>query len=462
LTGEKVAVKILEKDKIKDSSDIERVSREIKILKQVNHPHIIKLFEIIETPKQLYLIMEYASGGELFDYIVARSRLKESQACIFLQQLLAGVEYLQQIKVVHRDLKPENLLLDEHKNIKIVDFGLSNLYKGDETLKTACGSPCYAAPEMIAGKRYHGSCVDVWSCGVILFAMLCGYLPFEDPNTSNLYKKILGGEYKCGNWVSNEAQDILKKILSTNPDNRYTIDMIRSHPWYTKYAIKNFLKEIPDSEPIKIDENIIKQMESLGLSQEITRDSIIKNKHNKFTSTYHLLVKKLRYNEANFSINSKIAMAPLIVPNPRGDSHSINPRVKKIFEIKSIEKSNNRTYKEPEILVKTQKSPGVRDAVYIRPTPHRRIYGNTYRDPRAASTGFQAIRTAGLHVPRDPNHSITVNRNTYRPSNVKTPLNYHQDVNISLTVPMKTQSPRAGTALDISLGKYDPKNHSFR
>ena len=161
MTGEKVAVKILEKDKIKDSSDIERVSREIKILKLVKHPNVISLYEIIETPKQLYLIMEYACGGELFDYIVARSKLKEPQACIFFQQLLSGIDYLQRVGVVHRDLKPENLLLDERNNLKIVDFGLSNLYKNDELLKTACGSPCYAAPEMIAGKRYHGSKVDV-------------------------------------------------------------------------------------------------------------------------------------------------------------------------------------------------------------------------------------------------------------------------------------------------------------
>lgn len=179
LTGEKVAVKILEKDKIKDASDVERVSREIKILKLMRHPNIICLYEIIETPKQLFLIMEYACGGELFDYIVARSKLKEVQACIFFQQLLSGIEYLQRVGVVHRDLKPENLLLDENNNIKIVDFGLSNMYKSEETLKTACGSPCYAAPEMIAGKRYYGSKVDLWSCGVILFAMICGYLPLK-------------------------------------------------------------------------------------------------------------------------------------------------------------------------------------------------------------------------------------------------------------------------------------------
>ena len=161
LTGEKVAVKILEKAKIIDVNDVERVAREIHILKMIRHPNIIQLYEIIETPKQLYLIMEYASGGELFEYIVSHTRIKELEACVLFQQIIAGVEYITKLNIVHRDLKPENLLLDHKKQIKIVDFGLSNTYKPGTTLKTACGSPCYAAPEMIAGKRYQGSQVDI-------------------------------------------------------------------------------------------------------------------------------------------------------------------------------------------------------------------------------------------------------------------------------------------------------------
>ena len=135
--------------------------------------------------------MEYASGGELFDYIVKRKRLGEEEACRFTQQIISGVEYIHKARICHRDLKPENLLLDDQNNIKIVDFGLSNMYNEGEMLKTACGSPCYAAPEMIAGKRYHGLNSDIWSTGIILYAMTCGYLPFEDPNTSKLYKNII-------------------------------------------------------------------------------------------------------------------------------------------------------------------------------------------------------------------------------------------------------------------------------
>jgi 5'-AMP-activated protein kinase catalytic alpha subunit len=204
-TGEKVAVKILEKDKIQDVNDVERVAREIHILKMIRHPNIIQLYEIIETPKQLYLIMEYVSGGELFDYIVKNHRVKEPMAVKFFHQITAGIEYLHKLNIVHRDLKPENMLLDADMNIKIVDFGLSNTYKDGQTLKTACGSPCYAAPEMIAGKRYLGSQVDIWSSGVILFALICGYLPFEDPNTTQLYKKILNGDFNIPKYVSTDA-----------------------------------------------------------------------------------------------------------------------------------------------------------------------------------------------------------------------------------------------------------------
>ena len=168
--------------------------------------------------------MEYAWGGELFDHIVQNTRLNEKEACKYFQEIISGVEYIHKLNIVHRDLKPENLLLDKDKNIKIVDFGLSNTYKANELLKTACGSPWYAAPEMVAGKRYVGLGVDIWSWGIILFAVICGFLPFEDPNTNNLYKKILTGEFKIPRYVSEGARDLLRKILNTNPNTRYTME----------------------------------------------------------------------------------------------------------------------------------------------------------------------------------------------------------------------------------------------
>ena len=295
LTQAKVAVKILEKSKIIDVADVERVSREIHILKIVQHPQVVQLYEIIETQKKLYLIMEYASGGELFDYIVKHQRVKEPEACRFFQQLLSGIEYISRLNIVHRDLKPENFLLDFDKGIKIVDFGLSNTYKTGELLKTACGSPCYAAPEMIAGKKYNGTNVDIWSCGVILFALICGYLPFEDPNTSNLYKKILSADSQTPEWVSNDAKDLFHCILNTDPDKRYTIDQIRAHPWFKIIPSDCEFKGIKVGiDPVPIDNAILDTMQiQYGIDKHYARKCIQANKHNHISASYYLLLKEI-------------------------------------------------------------------------------------------------------------------------------------------------------------------------
>jgi 5'-AMP-activated protein kinase catalytic alpha subunit len=293
-TSEKVAIKILEKQKIKDTSDIERVTREIHILKLIRHPNIIQLYEIIETSRKLYLIMEYASGGELFDYIVNKSRLDESEACRFFHQIISGVEYIHQLGIVHRDLKPENMLLDDDKNIKIVDFGLSNTYNPAEMLQTACGSPCYAAPEMIAGNKYHGLKVDLWSCGVILFAMISGFLPFEDPVTANLYKKILTCEYSVPGWVSENAQNMLRNILDTNPDTRATIQRIRSHSWFNKVK-SEFIQGIHVGiNQMPINKELLKKLNEFGFDPFYCQKCIEANTHDQITTTYYLLMKKFK------------------------------------------------------------------------------------------------------------------------------------------------------------------------
>lgn len=292
LTGEKVAVKILEKDKIQDVADVERVAREIHILKIVRHPNVIQLYEIIETEKQLYLIMEQCGGGELFDYIVAHHKVKEKKACLFFQQIISGIDYISKLGIVHRDLKPENLLLDFDDNIKLIDFGLSNTYKKAETLKTACGSPCYAAPEMIEGKRYIGTRVDIWSAGVILFAMICGFLPFEDPNTSNLYKKILSADYHIPSFVSESAKDLLNSILNTDPEKRFTIEQIREHPWYKQHSENTYNGIVVGQDQIPVDQGTIKQMEKYDIDLDYSKKCIEANKHNHVTATYHLLIKK--------------------------------------------------------------------------------------------------------------------------------------------------------------------------
>jgi len=177
--------------------------------------------------------MEHANAGELFDYIVRNGKVDNVTAAKFYKIILEGVEYLHSHGVCHRDLKPENLLLEKDLNsLKIIDFGLSNMYTDDQTLKTACGSPCYAAPEMIAGKDYIGLQVDIWSCGVILYAMVCGFLPFEDKDTNKLYNKILNCDYSIPSDISEDARDLITRILNTNPKERYTLAQIRAHPWF--------------------------------------------------------------------------------------------------------------------------------------------------------------------------------------------------------------------------------------
>ncbi len=316
-----MAIKILEKSRIADASDIARVAREIHILKIIRHPNLIQLYEIIETAKQLYLVTEFATGGELFDYIVAKKRLKEREACKFFQQIVSGVEYLHRIKVVHRDLKPENLLLDRDKNVKIVDFGLSNTYKSGEKLKTACGSPCYAAPEMIAGKKYVGMQVDIWSAGVVLYALVCGYLPFEDPNTANLYKKIMGGTYTMPRFLSAEAKDMIRGILNTDPAKRFTLDDIKRHPWYSLVPAAEHAGIVMGIDKIPIDPDIINQLASYGFNSDHSVRCIESNKHNHITTTYYLLLqKKLLSAPADLSLPARCPNKPDIesprIPHP--------------------------------------------------------------------------------------------------------------------------------------------------
>ena len=294
LTGERVAVKVLDRARIREQADKTRIEREIEILKKLHHSNIIHLYSVINTNYTLYLVQEYASGKELFEYIISKKKLSDNEACKYFQQIISGVEYIHKLQIAHRDLKPENMLLTSSKDIKIVDFGLSNTYKKGGLLSTACGSPCYAAPEMLSGKQYRGITVDIWSCGVILFVMLCGYLPFEDNNNESLYKKIIGGKYTIPNFVSKSGKDLLKKILETNPRKRITVPEIKKHPWFNIIdSSKNVHNGIDTKvNVIPIDEEIVSKMESYEYNKEEVRANVLMNEHNHITTTYYLLLKK--------------------------------------------------------------------------------------------------------------------------------------------------------------------------
>jgi 5'-AMP-activated protein kinase catalytic alpha subunit len=218
--------------KIIENDDKERVEREIHILKQLRHNNIIQIYQIIQTRSNLYLIMEFASGGELYKQIRLKKKLSEIEACEFFHQIISAIDYLHKNNIVHRDLKTENILIDFNRQIKIADFGLSNTYSPGQLLKTRCGSPCYAAPEMIIGKSYSGILVDIWSSGIILYFMFTGTLPFEENNFNDLYKKIIDGKFIMPSEISINAQDLLQRILCTDPEKRIKIEEIKKHPFF--------------------------------------------------------------------------------------------------------------------------------------------------------------------------------------------------------------------------------------
>ncbi|PIA58044.1 hypothetical protein AQUCO_00500162v1 [Aquilegia coerulea] len=235
-SGQSVAIKMIDKEKVLKVGLIDQIKREISVMKLVRHPYVVQLYEVMATKTKIYFVMEYAKGGELFNK-VAKGKLKEDVARKYFQQLISAVDFCHSRGVYHRDLKPENLLLDENGNLKVSDFGLSALAESkrqDGLLHTTCGTPAYVAPEVINRKGYDGAKADIWSCGVVLFVLLAGYLPFHDSNLMELYRKIGKGEFKCPNWFPQEVRRLLSKILDPNPSTRISIAKIMESSWFRK------------------------------------------------------------------------------------------------------------------------------------------------------------------------------------------------------------------------------------
>ena len=247
--------------------------------------------------------MEYAPGGDLFEYIVKNSRLSEKEACRLYHQLISGIEYLHIQHVAHRNLKPENLLRDANNNLKINDFNLGNLYNQDQLLLTPCGSPCYAAPEMIAGKKYKGLMADIWSSGVVLFAMVCGYLPFEDQDTAVLYQKIQEGVYNVPSHLSEDAVDLLEKVLNVDPEKRWGIEAIKDHKWMKGLNDERIirLREMKGVYNNELNEKVAEVVEGYGVQRTELEMNLKEKKHNNTTATYYLLLsREVRQIDENF------------------------------------------------------------------------------------------------------------------------------------------------------------------
>ncbi|XP_057957574.1 CBL-interacting serine/threonine-protein kinase 25-like [Malania oleifera] len=248
-TGESVAIKVINKDQVRKEGMMEQIKREISVMRLVRHPNVVELKEVMATKTKIFFVMEYVRGGELFAR-VAKGRLKEDLARKYFQQLISAIDFCHSRGVSHRDLKPENLLLDDDENLKISDFGLSALpeqLRNDGLLHTQCGTPAYVAPEVVRKRGYDGSKADIWSCGVILFVLLAGYLPFQDENLMKMYRKIFRAEFESPPWFSSDSKRLISKLLVSDPERRITIAAIMRVPWFRKGFTRPVAFSIDDS-----------------------------------------------------------------------------------------------------------------------------------------------------------------------------------------------------------------------
>jgi carbon catabolite-derepressing protein kinase len=338
VSGQKVALKIINRKRLVTRDMAGRIEREIQYLQLLRHPHIIKLYTVITTPTEIIMVLEYA-GGELFDYIVNNGRLQEDKARKFFQQIVCAVEYCHRHKIVHRDLKPENLLLDDQYNVKIADFGLSNIMTDGNFLKTSCGSPNYAAPEVISGKLYAGPEVDVWSCGVILYVLLVGRLPFDDEYIPTLFKKIAAGNYSIPSYLSPGAVSLIKKMLMVNPVHRITIGEIRMDPWFTtdlpaylEPPIQEFYdtgidpnkaidpKSAAPSQPApvvqKLHETVVSKLgKTMGYAKHDVQEALARDEPSAIKDAY-LIVRENQIMKANPLLTNEHNMQPFLASSP--------------------------------------------------------------------------------------------------------------------------------------------------
>ncbi|XP_065808652.1 serine/threonine-protein kinase BRSK2 isoform X7 [Labrus bergylta] len=345
VTCQKVAIKIVNREKLSESV-LMKVEREIAILKLIEHPHVLKLHDVYENKKYLYLVLEHVSGGELFDYLVKKGRLTPKEARKFFRQIISALDFCHSHSICHRDLKPENLLLDEKNNIRIADFGMASLQVGDSLLETSCGSPHYACPEVIRGEKYDGRKADAWSCGVILFALLVGALPFDDDNLRNLLEKVKLGVFHMPHFIPPDCQNLLRGMIEVDAGKRLTLDQIQKHTWYL--AGKN---EPEPEQPVprkvairmlataeEIDPDVLESMHSLGCFRDkdkLTKDLLSEEDNQEKMIYFLLLDRKERYpSHEDQNLPPRNEIDP---PRKRVDSPMLSRHGKRRPERKSME-----------------------------------------------------------------------------------------------------------------------------
>ncbi|XP_055056396.2 serine/threonine-protein kinase SIK2a isoform X1 [Misgurnus anguillicaudatus] len=312
ITKSEVAIKIIDKTQL-DAVNLEKIYREVEIMKLLDHPHIIKLYQVMETKNMLYLVTEYARNGEIFDYLASRGRLSEMDARRKFWQILSAVEFCHERNIVHRDLKAENLLLDAHMNIKIADFGFGNFFRPGEPLTTWCGSPPYAAPEVFEGQQYEGPQLDIWSMGVVLYVLVCGALPFDGPSLPVLRQRVLEGRFRIPYFMSEDCEHLIRKMLVLDPAKRLSLSQIKEHRW--------MVQEVPSQRPVlyrqglpsdsktglgEHSEQVLRLMHSLGIDQQKTIESLQNKSYNHFAAIYYLLVERLKAHRSSFPVEQRL------------------------------------------------------------------------------------------------------------------------------------------------------------
>uniref|UniRef100_A0A3B3R3B2 BR serine/threonine kinase 2 n=1 Tax=Paramormyrops kingsleyae TaxID=1676925 RepID=A0A3B3R3B2_9TELE len=345
VTCQKVAIKIVNREKLSESV-LMKVEREIAILKLIEHPHVLKLHDVYENKKYLYLVLEHVSGGELFDYLVKKGRLTPKEARKFFRQIISALDFCHSHSICHRDLKPENLLLDEKNNIRIADFGMASLQVGDNLLETSCGSPHYACPEVIRGEKYDGRKADVWSCGVILFALLVGALPFDDDNLRNLLEKVKLGVFHMPHFIPPDCQNLLRGMIEVDATKRLTLEQIQKHTWYIggknepepeqPIPRKVAIRTLPSAEDI--DPDVLESMHSLGCFRDknkLMKDLLSEDDNQEKMIYFLLLDRKERYpSHEDQNLPPRNEIDP---PRKRVDSPMLNRHGKRRPERKSME-----------------------------------------------------------------------------------------------------------------------------
>ncbi|XP_055921758.1 serine/threonine-protein kinase MARK2 isoform X23 [Eupeodes corollae] len=448
-TGKEVAIKIIDKTQLNPGS-LQKLFREVRIMKMLDHPNIVKLFQVIETEKTLYLVMEYASGGEVFDYLVLHGRMKEKEARVKFRQIVSAVQYCHQKRIIHRDLKAENLLLDSELNIKIADFGFSNEFTPGSKLDTFCGSPPYAAPELFQGKKYDGPEVDVWSLGVILYTLVSGSLPFDGSTLRELRERVLRGKYRIPFYMSTDCENLLRKFLVLNPAKRASLETIMSDKWmnmgFEDEELKPYIEPKQDlADPKRIGKT--EALVAMGYNRQEIENSLSQVRYDDVFATYLLLGRKST------------------------DPESDGSRSGSSLSLRNIAGNDGAAVGNSSVQSPTHR--GV----------HRSISASSTKPSRRASSGAETLRVgptnaAATATPAGNNHSGTGTGTTADRSSISSNFKRQNTID-SATIKENTarlaaqnQRPASATQKPVSTGdssvtspakprsssKYDPTN----